>query len=138
MVQAVGLPVPVVTLPTESLDPAVTAGLPVPHEDTVGVLGVEEAMRCPYWSTSKSLTGAVSEGDVVAATVKIEPVVEAVFTRSTSVLKASRIENATAEVCLSTQSVRENVVVALLEVFGMIERIGFVEVANVLGEDVER
>ena len=43
MVQAVGEPVPVVTLPTESVEPVVTVG-EEPQEETTGVPGVEEAM----------------------------------------------------------------------------------------------
>jgi hypothetical protein len=58
MVQEVAA-VPVVTSPVASFEPAVSAGEPVPQEDTVGVAGVDDAKRCPYWSTWKRVPGVL-------------------------------------------------------------------------------
>lgn len=90
--------VPVVKLPVASLALAFITGAPVPQVEIVGVAPVLEAVKCPYWSTSNSLIAEVREGEVVAATVKIEPVVEAVAVFNTCVPYPSWIENAFADV----------------------------------------
>lgn len=51
--------VPVVTSPVTSFEFTVNVGDPVPHEETVGALGVLEAVRWPYWSTWKSVPGVL-------------------------------------------------------------------------------
>lgn len=43
--------VAVVTTPVTSLEPAESVPVPVPQVLTVGVFGVLDAVRCPYWST---------------------------------------------------------------------------------------
>lgn len=90
-VQALAL-VPVVKLPVASLALAFITGEPVPQEEICGVAPVEDAVKWPYWSTSNSFTTPAPKlGEVVAATVNIDPVVEAVVKRRSCVKKLSLI-----------------------------------------------
>lgn len=104
---------PVTKLPASSLAFWPSEGEPVPQADILGALGVEEAVMCPYWSTSKSLIAPAPRlGDVVATTVKIEPVVEAVLSWNIGVLNPSATTTALAEV-VAIESVANGLVVPI-------------------------